>query len=270
MPKNYRDQVINEIYYSFNVFTKEKRPMLSIEEEKQANQSSLFGVIGLTIETRPDWITKKGTHWKEDLDLDELKLFRRYGVTRIQIGIQHTDDYILKKVNRKCTDIENTWGIYILKQNGFKVDIHIMLDLPYSSPEKDKNMLQQIIDDPAYQADQWKLYPTLVLKFTKIKEWYDAGTYKPYAEIDNGKQLVDVLIHVKKQVYPWIRINRVFRDFPTKEIFGGSKQTHMRDMVFKEMEKQKAICNCVRCREVKFQDYNPKDMKFKINKYYMT
>jgi ELP3 family radical SAM enzyme/protein acetyltransferase len=278
-PKDYMMDFMTCLYYACNCYYdfqkfymtgKPVRQMKTIEEEQDLNQNATHRVIGMTIETRPDWITKKGTHWHEDLDLDELKLFRRYGVTRIQIGIQHTDNYVLKKNNRKCTDEENQWGIYILKQNGFKVDIHIMLDMPYSSPEQDKIMLQEIIDNPNYQADQWKLYPTLVLKFTKIKEWYDAGTYKPYAELDNGKQLVDVLIHVKKQVYPWIRINRVFRDFPTKEIFGGSKQTHMRDMVFKEMDKQNIICNCVRCREVKFQNYNPKDMKFKINKYYAS
>jgi ELP3 family radical SAM enzyme/protein acetyltransferase len=100
-----------------------------------------------------------------------------------------------------------------------------------------------------------------------MKEWYDAGTYKPYAELENGRQLIDVLKYVKRQVYPWIRINRVFRDFPTKEIMGGSKMTHMRDVVLREMEKENIKCNCLRCREVKFQNYNPKDIKFKINKF---
>jgi ELP3 family radical SAM enzyme/protein acetyltransferase len=243
------------------------RPMLSIEEEQKLNEKATHRVIGMTIETRPDWITKKGTEWSDNINLDEIKLFRQYGVTRIQIGVQHTDDYILKKVNRKCTNDENKWGIFILKQNGFKVDIHIMLDLPYSSPEQDKVMLQEIVDDPNYQADQWKLYPTLVLDFTKIKEWYDAGKYKPYAENNNGQDLIDVLIYVKKQVAPWIRINRVFRDFPTKEIMGGSKMTHMRDAVLRQMDKQNIKCNCLRCREVKFQNYNPKDIKFKIDTF---
>ena len=283
-PKDYLMNFMTSLYYACNCYYDFQRfyiqgldadspdsipvrPMLSIEEEQKINETATHRVIGMTIETRPDWITKKGTHWNDEVDLSEIKLFRQYGVTRIQIGIQHTDDNILKKVNRKCTNSENKWGIYILKQNGFKVDIHIMLDLPYSSPDQDKVMLQTIIDDPYYHADQWKLYPTLVLNFTKIKEWYDAGIYKPYAEQNNGRDLIDVLKYVKKQVYPWIRINRVFRDFPTKEIMGGSKVTHMRDVVLKEMDKENIKCNCLRCREVKFQDYNPKDIKFKINKY---
>jgi elongator complex protein 3 len=280
-PKDYLMEFMTSLYYACNCYydfqrfymagqeSTPVRKMLTIEEEQYLNQTATHRVIGMTIETRPDWITKKGTHWanNEELDLSEIKLFRQYGVTRIQIGVQHTDDFVLKKNNRKCTNEENKWGIFILKQNGFKVDIHIMLDMPYSSPDKDKIMLQEIIDSPDYHADQWKLYPTLVLNFTKIKEWYDKGEYKPYAEQNNGADLIDVLIHVKKQIYPWIRINRVFRDFPTKEIMGGSKMTHMRDVVLREMEKRNIACNCLRCREVKFQDYNPKDMKFTINKF---
>ena len=275
-PKDYLMEFMTSLYYACNCYYDFQqyylneipvREMKSIEEEQKINETATHRIIGLTIETRPDWITTKGTHWDDDVNLDEIKLFRKYGVTRIQIGVQHTDDYILKKNNRKCTNEENMWGIYILKQNGFKVDIHIMLDMPYSTPEKDKIMLQEIIDNPEYQADQWKLYPTLVLNFTKIKEWYDAGTYKPYSENNNGQDLIDVLIHVKKQVYPWIRINRVFRDFPTKEIMGGSKMTHMRDVVLRQMDKQNLKCNCLRCREVKFQNYNSNDMKFKINSY---
>jgi len=277
-PKEYLMNFMTSLYYACNCYydfqrfylspdAPPVRKMLSIEEEQYFNEMATHRVIGMTIETRPDWITKKGTHWEDDVDLSEIKLFRQYGVTRIQIGVQHTDDYILKKSNRKCTNIENKWGIYILKQNGFKVDIHIMLDLPYSSPEQDKEMLQEIIDDPNYHADQWKLYPTLVLNFTKMKEWYDNGTYKPYAEQNNGRDLIEVLKYVKRQVYPWIRINRVFRDFPTKEIMGGSKLTHMRDVVLREMDKENIKCNCLRCREVKFQNYNPNDIKFKINKF---
>ena len=35
-----------------------------------------------------------------------------------------------------------------------------MFDLPGSTPEKDIDCINKIVDDPDYQADQWKLYPT--------------------------------------------------------------------------------------------------------------
>lgn len=39
-------------------------------------------IIGLTLETRPDLINAR-----------EITNFRRYGCTRVQLGIQHTDDH---------------------------------------------------------------------------------------------------------------------------------------------------------------------------------
>jgi elongator complex protein 3 len=48
---------------------------------------------------------------------------------------------------------------------------------------------------------------------------------------------------------------------------GGSKLTHLRDVVLREMDKENIRCNCLRCREVKFQNYNPSDIKFKIDKF---
>ena len=47
---------------------------------------------GLTLETRPDTI-----------DAAELRRLRSYGCTRVQLGLQHTDDAVLKKINRGCT-----------------------------------------------------------------------------------------------------------------------------------------------------------------------
>ena len=58
MPLNYREKVINEIYWSFNIYGSQYRNMKSIEEEKKENETSNYGVIGLTIETRPDYINK--------------------------------------------------------------------------------------------------------------------------------------------------------------------------------------------------------------------
>jgi histone acetyltransferase (RNA polymerase elongator complex component) len=92
MPKNYRDQVINELYWGFNTFgDKNPREMKSIAEEIKINETSLYGVIGLSIETRPDYVTKSS-----------IKQYLDYGVTRVQIGVQHLDDDVLRTIKRGC------------------------------------------------------------------------------------------------------------------------------------------------------------------------
>ena len=39
----------------------------------------------------------------DNIDAAELVRLRRYGCTRVQLGVQHTDDAVLKKINRGCT-----------------------------------------------------------------------------------------------------------------------------------------------------------------------
>ena len=189
-----------------------------------------------------------------------LRRFRKYGVTRVQIGIQHTDDLILEKINRQCYQNDTIQAIKLLKDNCFKVDIHIMPDLPGSDLEKDKLMFHKIINNHLYQADQWKIYPCNVLEYTKIKEWYDSGVYKPYAESDfNG--FFQLIIDVMKNIPPWIRINRIQRDFPGNYIEGGNKYTNLRQMLNDYLKKNNLKSNDIRYMEIKNDYSNIKTIK---------
>ena len=105
----------------------------------------------MTLETRPD-----------SINIQEIKRFNSFGVTRVQLGIQHTDNKILKKINRQSTIEDAIKAIWMLKDCGFKIMIHIMPNLPFSNPEKDIEMFDKIIDSKYLQADEWKIYPTSV------------------------------------------------------------------------------------------------------------
>ena len=101
------------------------------------------------------------------------------------------------------------------------------------------------------QADQWKIYPTMTTRWTDIKDWYDDGTYKPYAEENNGEHLTNLLIEVKQKVFPWIRLNRIIRDIPQMEIYGGHKKGNLRQDIHDIFIAKGYKCKCIRCREVK-------------------
>lgn len=236
------ENFIKELFYAANNVFEDQlnlRPSLSIEEEIKLNENALCHVIGLTIETRPDKISTY-----------ELRRFRRYGVTRIQMGVQHTDDIILDIVNRQCNQKQIIEGIKLAKDNCFKVDIHIMPDLPGSSCSQDKKMIEQIVYDPNYQADQWKLYPTNVLEFTKIKEWYDTGSYKPYAET-HFEDFLHLMVYTLNITPPWIRINRIQRDFPGNYIEGGNKVTNLRQVLDDKLKEYDLKTQDIRAMEVR-------------------
>jgi elongator complex protein 3 len=270
-PVGYQEYFITSLYYAANIYLdwRQQREMLSLEEEQRINETSRCRIIGITLETRPDCIIgeNKATnrHYKKqsrDIDpLSEIRRFRRYGVTRVQIGIQHIRDDILKYINRNCTNDQNIRAIKMLKENGFKVDIHIMLDLPGASPEIDMDMLLVIITSPYFVVDYWKLYPTATMDFTEIKKWREQGKYLPYAEEENGRRLNEVMAFAMEKCPVYTRINRVFRDFPLKIINGGCQVPNLRQVIDKQLEQDpnKSRSRNIRDREIKNQSLDPEN-----------
>jgi ELP3 family radical SAM enzyme/protein acetyltransferase len=236
------------------------REPLTLEEEQQINESAPIRMIGLTIETRPDYLTTKNDLYKV------VRFFRRLGVTRVQTGVQHIDDEILKKVKRDCTNKKNEEGNKILMQNGFKVDNHWMLDLPYSSPEKDLDMIKQIFVNPNYAVDQTKLYPTTVTQYSKLYNMYQEGDYKPYSEQEDGKIIQNVIEEYLIRVPYYMRVNRVIRDFFSDAVvsgLSGDMRKVAEDSVLAKGYKLKDI----RVREVGDASFDENDCVLFVDKY---
>ena len=258
----YAEEFMRDIYYACNVFYDEvKRPRLSLNEEAHINKTALFKVIGNTIETRPDKIT-----------IDEIRRFNYYKVTRVQLGIQHTDDKILKKINRQCYTADTIRGMHLLKATGFKILCHYMPNLPGATPKKDMKMFDEITGNPDLLADEWKIYPTSITTTsvkdiedvdTVIEKWYYDGKYLPY----NQEELEEVVKYGKKLAPEYIRISRIFRDIPIDNIVGGADVPHMRQKIQKQMALQGDYCKCIRCREIKNREVNMEHVYFYDQEY---
>jgi ELP3 family radical SAM enzyme/protein acetyltransferase len=255
------DAFIRDLYYGANTYYGDRqRARGTIDEEQQLNVTAAVHVVGLGVETRPDEITP-----------DEIKRFRRYGITRVEIGVQHTDDNLLRKVNRGHLTSHSRRAIKLLKDYGFKVEIHIMADLPGATPEGDKECYKQVLQtDPDLIPDYLKDYPCLDVDFTKIKEWKETGKWKPYAErTPDAAELKDVLVYRQEITPPWVRVNRIQRDFQeAKEGRLGYKsdciKTNLAQIVKKEAEAKGIYCQCIRCCELRDQSFNPKAIVYKV------
>jgi len=257
-PLPYREQFIRDTYYAANTFhDKTKRDRLSLSQEKILNKDANCRIIGLTVEFRPDSVTKQ-----------ELINLRSYGCTRVQLGVQHIDNDVLKGVNRKCTTERFKKALQLLKNSCYKVDIHIMPNLPFSSPQKDRDMMnsflglntpikKEYIDDiewehydirePDISADQWKLYPCETVPYTDIEQWYREGKYIPY----DKDELYSILYDAKRAMYPWIRTNRIIRDIPLGYVIASSDRPNTGQMLLDDLKKNGHHCMCIRCRETK-------------------
>ena len=242
-PQSYREQFVRDLFYAANTYFKSSdgsnvlRPALSLLEEQLMNETAQCKIIGLTLETRPDTITP-----------EVIVELRRLGCTRVQLGVQHTDDSILKLINREAYREDTVRALRLLKDSCYKIDIHLMPDLPGATPDIDKAMFDEVLNDEDLQADQWKIYPTMTTPFTVIKQWHEEGKYDSYG-LD---ALIDVLLHVKRKVHPWIRLNRVIRDIPVEYVLNGVEVSNLRQLLQVKMEQSGlGTCQCIRCREVK-------------------
>lgn len=237
-PHEYQETFLRDIFYAANTFYDDdkKREPMSLAEEQTANETTRCRIIGVTLETRPDSITP-----------EEIKRMRTYGCTRVQIGIQHTEDRILKIINRGCTNADAIRATRLLKDAGFKIDFHLMPDLPGATTEIDMKMFDYVLNSPDLQGDQWKIYPCQVTPWTVIEKWFNEGKHVPYTD----QQLADLLLKVKTRVHPWIRLNRVIRDIPNQYIKGGNEITNLRQHLLARMKKEGLVCKCIRCREVR-------------------
>jgi histone acetyltransferase (RNA polymerase elongator complex component) len=280
-PIKYRKIFCRDIYYAANTYWEnDKRERLSLEEEKKINQTALSRIVVMTVETRPDTINN-----------DEIKLLRELGITRVQLGIQHIDDDILDKLNRKCSLEKSIKAIELLKRSCFKIDSHWMPNLPFSTPEKDENMFNMLFGlktpikknikykssswyswfignreieeiyetydliTPELITDQYKIYPTAITPWTKIEEWYKNDKYKPYEE----KYLFDILIKTLTNIYPFVRANRIIRDFPNDYIYNentGADNTNMRQELQEYLKFNNIYSMEIRNREVKNTEWN--------------
>ena len=238
-PHAYQEEFVRDLFYAANTFGerhgKRRVDRFSLFEEQALNESSECKIIGLTLETRPDTI-----------DACELRRLRHYGCTRVQLGVQHADDTVLRNINRGCSTADTVTALALLKDACYKVDIHLMPNLPGASLDDDRCMFRHMLHEQTLQADQWKIYPCEIVPWTVIKRWYNAGDYVPYDE----ETLSEVLSEAKQQVHPWIRLNRVVRDIPSQYVLGGVDAPNLRQDVLNRMAARGQGCCCIRCREV--------------------
>ena len=82
----------------------------------------------------------------ESLTLEKIKMLKEYGINRISLGVQTTNDKILKMVNRDHTFEQVKTAIKNLKENGIdNINVDLILGLPHSSKKILKEDLKNIL-----------------------------------------------------------------------------------------------------------------------------
>ena len=235
-PEDYKVEFFKGMYDGVNGFVAK-----SLEEAQKYNESGERRVVGISIETRPDWVSE-----------EEIILWRKMGVTKVQLGVQAFDEEILKKINRGHGLAEVAEATRMCRNAGIKICYHFMPNLPGSTPEKDIEMAKIMFTDPRFGPDYLKVYPAMVIPTTELHKMWERREYQSYTDEDLKK----VLKEVKRLTPRWCRIDRLVRDISKQWVSSGTMRTNLRQILQEELKKEGKKCLCVRCREVRSGVYD--------------
>jgi len=235
LPEHYQEWFVTSLFEAFNRYPEDRPEKLpSLEEAQLRNEVANIRVVGLTFETRPDHISEY-----------TVNRLLRLGGTRVEIGVQSIYDDVLKIVERGHTVKDVIKATQLLKDSGFKVVYHIMPGLPGSNFERDLEMVKELFENPDFRPDMLKIYPTLVVKGTKLYQWWVEGKYKALSD----EEAVELISEMYRYIPKWVRIMRIQRDLPAQYIEAGPKKGNLRELV-----ELRALSKGIKINEIRFRE----------------
>lgn len=226
-----------------------------LEAEHDANVDGQHRVVGLVIETRPERITP--TH---------LAALRRMGCTKVQMGIQSLDEKVRTLNDRHTSTQQIQRAFELLRLFGFKTHVHAMVNLLGATPESDKTDYLRLCNDAAFQPDEVKLYPCVLVEGTGLCERFEDRTWQPYSE----PSLVDVLVSDTCATPAFTRISRMIRDISAPDIKAGNKKVNLRQLVEQRIDSEGLATAEIRHREVSLANVAAEDLSLEVVEYETT
>ena len=164
--ENFKDKdVYKEVAFFGGSFT-------AIEDELQEKLlSTAYEYIkekkidGIRVSTRPDCIDKK-----------VLKRLKKYKVKTIELGVQSTNDYILKKCKRGHNFADVKKASRLIRWKGFTLGHQMMVGLPESTKLDELNTAKDLAK---LKPKIVRIYPVLVIRGTELEKEYKEGKYEP-------------------------------------------------------------------------------------------
>lgn len=138
-------------------------------------------VNSIRISTRPDCIDK-----------EILKRMKKYHVKTIELGVQSTNNYILKRCKRGHTYEDTKKASKLIRRYGFILGHQMMVGLPESTKQDEINTAKELI---RLRPKIVRIYPVLIIKDTELADEYERGDYTPLTvgqAVERCKEIVDL------------------------------------------------------------------------------
>lgn len=195
-------------------------------------------IDGIRLSTRPDCI-----------NYEIVEQLKKYGVTTVELGVQSLDEEVLIATERYYPVRVVEEACKILKEYGIKLGIQLMVGLPKSTFDSDYETAKKILE---MKPDMVRIYPTLVIKNTKMEQMFYQKEYIPLSleeAIERTKKIMALLesnginiIRVGLQPSEDLREDGVVLGGPFHPAFRELVETEIYHNFFKKIiEKEKEL-----------------------------
>ncbi len=201
---------------------------------------------GIRISTRPDAIS-----------LNILKLLKSKGVKSIELGAQSMDDIVLKENFRGHTSRDVKEASYMIKEMGFSLGLQMMTGLYKSDKIKDYNTAVELVK---LHPDTVRIYPTVVMKNTKLAELFYSGKYNPPNVEESVELCSELLILFKKNNIDVIRLGLHDTEELRRDMIAGAWHPAFRELCESELYVKKIL------KSVKENNIDVNNFEILVNK----
>ena len=214
-------------------------PMERLYALQRQNEAATHRVVGLSFETRPDAV-----------DVASLRLMRKLGATKVQVGVQSLRQDALDSCARGMSVAHVERAFRLLRIFGFKIHAHLMANLPGSTPALDAEDFRALVGDVRFEPDEVKLYPCVLIGGTALARSREALGWRPYGE----GQLVALMARNLADAPAFVRVSRMIRDFSAADILEGNKKGNLRQLVDQRLRAEGVASREIRSREIALDD----------------
>lgn len=208
-------------------------------------------IDGIRISTRPDYIDKK-----------TLKRLKKYKVKTIELGVQSSNDYVLKRAKRGHSFEDVKKASKLIRRYRFILGHQMMVGLPESSALDDLTTAKDLIK---LKPKIVRIYPVLVIKGTELEKEMKDGKYEPLSVEQAVERCKEIVYLFNKKKIKVIRIGLQTTDTicsPDKEsseVVGGPYHETFRQLV------EASIYYDTILQKIKNFNMNVKEVQIRVN-----
>lgn len=202
---------------------------------------------GIRCSTRPDCVDEK-----------IAGVLKEYGVTAVELGAQSMSDEVLEANDRGHTADDVRKAAEIIRSRKIELGLQMMTGLYRDDPEKCLYTAEEIIK---LRPATVRIYPTVILKNTRLGELFQSGEYKSFSFEETVDLCARLLRKFTEKGVRVIRMGLHASPDVERDMLGGIYHPALREIVESRIFREDLTAQLLRFPKGKYLVYtDPKNL----------